>query len=102
MSRTVIWSPEARADLEAISAYLSAEAPDQASRVVNRLEEATQALGRAQIGRPGRMTGTYEKSVSGIHYIIAYFVDRSVGDGPVLVLRIIHAARDWKRNTWPK
>lgn len=30
-----------------------------------------------QIGRPGRVTGTYEKSVAGLSYILAYAITRT-------------------------
>ena len=33
-------------------------------------------------GRPGRVAGTYEKTVSGLPYVIAYELDDTVPDAP--------------------
>jgi len=102
VTRRVVWSPEAKTDLQQISAYLGNEAPGQSDRVIDRLDEAGEGLGRALTGRPGRMSGTYEKSLPDIHYILAYYVDRSTENGPVLILRIIHSSRNWRLGHWPK
>jgi toxin ParE1/3/4 len=55
------------------------------------------------IGRPGRVTGTYEKSIVGLPYIIAYaLTSTSTGEEQVAILRVIHAARDWPKGEWPR
>jgi plasmid stabilization system protein ParE len=47
------------------------------------------------------VAGTYEKSVTGLPYIIAYeIVSRDAGE-IVAILRVIHTARDWPEETWP-
>ncbi len=53
------------------------------------------------VGRPGRVSGTSEKRVVGLPYVIAYTVgDR--GDGEVIyILRVIHTARDRPNERWP-
>jgi toxin ParE1/3/4 len=45
---------------------------------------------------------TYEKSVGGLPYIIAYAIDRSEGAETIVVLHVIHTARDWREREWPK
>ncbi|MEO8883889.1 MAG: type II toxin-antitoxin system RelE/ParE family toxin [Devosia sp.] len=101
MSREVIWSPEARADIQQVLEYLSQEAPAYADKVVERLIDAGNGLGAAQTGRPGRMRGTYERSLPDVSYIIAYYVSPIDPDGPVLILHAIHMSRNWPSGTWP-
>ena len=54
------------------------------------------------IGRVGRVEGTFEKPVVGLPYIIAYEITVGPeGSEVVVVLRLIHGARDWPDNEWP-
>jgi plasmid stabilization system protein ParE len=53
-------------------------------------------------GRPGRVAGTYEKSVTGLRYIIAYALTRRGDREIVSILRVIHTARDWPDEEWPR
>lgn len=56
-------------------------------------------LGVFATGHPGRVTGTYEKSVRGVPYILAYAFFE--GDEAIAILRVIHTARDWQADSWP-
>jgi plasmid stabilization system protein ParE len=47
------------------------------------------------------VNGTFEKSLSRLPYIIAYAVEPVDGRESIVILRVIHAARDWKRGNWP-
>lgn len=40
-----------------------------------------------QTGRPGRVTSTYEKSVTGLSYIIAYVIAQESGEEVVAIVR---------------
>ena len=60
------------------------------------------ALGEMATGRPGRVAGTYEKSVTGLRYIIAYALTRRGDREIVSILRVIHTARDWPDEEWPR
>ena len=51
-------------------------------------------------GRRGRFTGTYEKIVTGLPYILAYNIDNQAG--AIRILHLIHGARDWPDGDWPK
>ena len=51
-------------------------------------------------GHPGWVSGTYEKTVAGLPYIIAYRLTDD--DRAVSILRMIHSARDWREGTWPE
>jgi len=57
-----------------------------------------------EAGRPGRIAGTYEKSVIGQPYIIAYaLLPRDDGQADdILILRVIHTSRDWPPGRWPR
>ena len=54
-------------------------------------------------GRRGRVTGTYEKSVTGLPYIIAYAIIEHGGEEAVaMIVRVIHTSRHWPAETWPE
>ncbi|WP_313903308.1 type II toxin-antitoxin system RelE/ParE family toxin [Rhizobium laguerreae] len=69
--------------------------PDAAERVVDAIEDAGKKLGEFATGRPGRTTGTYEKSLTRLPYIISYELRSIAGRESVVILRVIHTARDW-------
>lgn len=97
--RRVLWSDAAKADIRAQIAYIAADDPKAARHIAIALHDVGAALGEFAKGHPGRVAGTYEKSVSRFPYIIAYaLTDR---DRAVSILRVIHAARDWPADDWP-
>ncbi|GGE22503.1 plasmid stabilization protein [Polymorphobacter glacialis] len=101
MTRPVLWSRDALDDLKKQLVYIAGTNPVAASRVVDRLRKAAAQLEDFATGRPGRVAGTYEKSVTGLPYVIAYeIVPRDTGE-VVAILRVIHTARDWPEETWP-
>lgn len=53
-------------------------------------------------GRPGRVAGSYEKPVARLPYIIAYALALQRGREVVAILRVIHTARDWPEQGWPR
>jgi plasmid stabilization system protein ParE len=93
MKRSVVWSNDALADLIGQVRHIASDNPDAADRVENRIYKAGLALGDFATGHPGRVSGTYEKSVTRLPYIIVYAL--TDGDRVVSVLRVIHTARDW-------
>ena len=96
--RSVFWSAEALNDFDNQINYISLGSQKNAALVANRIEAAIVALQSTPTGRFGRITGTYEKLVSRTSLIIAY----SLGaDGAKNIVRIIHAARDWRNDEWP-
>lgn len=102
MTRPVQWSRAALDDLKKQIAYIAADNPDAARRAADRIRETSAALGEMTTGRPGRVTGTYEKSVAGLPYIVAYAITAKAGRETVSILRVIHTARDWPPGEWPK
>jgi len=100
--RRVVWSPDARSDLVDIVTFIAEDNPFAAHRVVDKLDAAGMTLGRMATGRQGRVTGTYEKVVSGLPYILAYTLKMEPdGMEVVYILRIIHSSRDWPEQDWP-
>jgi toxin ParE1/3/4 len=100
MKRDVSWSRAALDDLKAQIAYIARDNPAAAHRVAQRIRETVSKLADFATGHPGRVTGTYEKSVSGLPYIIAYAIDVRGGRETIVVLHVIHTARDWRGGTW--
>lgn len=101
MKRPVRWSTDALTDLADQVTYIAAENPSAAHRVANAIDKTAQALGNMPIGRPGRVTGTYEKLVTGLPYILAYAITQAGGEETVAIVRVIHTARDWSAEKWP-
>lgn len=97
--RQVVWSQSAQDDYLEILRHIAVDNPFAAEKVVGAITKAGEALGDFATGHPGRVAGTYEKSVTGMPYIIAYSI--ADGGGTVAILRIIHAARDWNEDQWP-
>jgi toxin ParE1/3/4 len=93
--RPVRWSSDALADLTDQLAYIASENPSAARRVADALDLTALALGDMPTGRAGRVTGTYEKSVTGLPYVIAYALMLQGGVEAVVIVRVIHTSRDW-------
>ena len=101
--REVFWSKDALDDLNFVIQYIAADNPATALSVISKIEKAGTALGNMATGRKGRVSGTYEKPVAGLAYIMAYAIEqRHDGGERVVILRVIHGARDWKEGDWPK
>ena len=101
MRRPVRWSSDALSDLADQIAWIAADNPAAARRVAAVLDQATLALGDMPTGRRGRVTGTYEKLVTGLPYILAYVI-AGTGEGEeVAIARVIHTSRDCPAEGWP-
>jgi addiction module RelE/StbE family toxin len=80
------------ADRDGIFEYILADNPRAAVAVDERIEAAVRRLIEfPEIGRPGRVEGTRELTVSGLPYIIPY----RIFGGTIRILRVLHAARIW-------
>ncbi|MFC3440885.1 type II toxin-antitoxin system RelE/ParE family toxin [Sphingobium rhizovicinum] len=98
--RRVVWSNEARNDYFDILRHIADADPDAAERVVRAIEKTGNALGEFATGHPGRVSGTYEKSVHRLPYVIAYALNE--GDKVLTILHVIHTSRDWTPDSWPE
>jgi toxin ParE1/3/4 len=90
---TIIWSPQAIADLISLREYIAQDNPAAARRMVLRIVDEIERVlpDNPQIGRPGRVPGTRELVIARTPYIAPY----RVRHGAVEVLRVYHGARRW-------
>ena len=103
--RAVVWSESALADLTAEVKFIAEKDPRAGRDVRRKLDAAGTALGTSLTGRPGRVPGTYEKTVTGLRFVLAYAVMPVPGGDAdyevVVILRAIHTSRNWPTGTWP-
>lgn len=87
------WTSRADRDLDAIHAYIAADDPGAAAKMILRLINAvTQQLATfPAAGRAGRVPGTRELVIAGTPYIVIYRSQANKVD----VLRVLHGARKW-------
>jgi plasmid stabilization system protein ParE len=102
VKRRVFWSRDALDELNAAIGYIAADNPAAAMRLEEAIRAIGEALGEMATGRPGRISGTYERVVVGLPYILAYALHALPGgDEAVVILRVVHGARDWPEGEWP-
>lgn len=101
MKRPVRWSRDALNDFKDQIAYIAADNPAAAKRVADRIRASAAALGDLPTGRPGRVNGTYEKSVTNLPYVIAYAITKHADGEAISILRVIHTSRNWPDERWP-
>ena len=103
MKRQVVWANFTRDDYLAILRYIAQSDPDAALRVADRIDAAADALAEFATGRAGRVTGTYEKVLPSLSYIMVYeIVTRPEGGETIAILHVIHGARHWPEESWPE
>jgi len=98
--RQVQWSDAALDDLEKQAVHIAKEDPAAAMRIAGRIRKTGNRLGEFATGHPGRVNGTYEQSVRGLPWIIAYA--RSEDDRVLTIVRVIHTSRNWLSEEWPE
>ncbi|WP_372730422.1 type II toxin-antitoxin system RelE/ParE family toxin [Novosphingobium sp.] len=98
--KRVQWSDSALEDIKAQVVFIAQDNPVAARRVSQRLRETGNALALFATGHPGRVNGTYEKSVARLPYIIVYTL--SDNDTVVTILQVIHTSRDWPQEGHPE
>jgi plasmid stabilization system protein ParE len=86
------WMPLAEQDLDAAYAYVCQDNPPAAARLVRRIFEAVEMLGRyPSAGHPGRVPATRELSIARTPYIVVY----RPTENEIQVLSVLHGARRW-------
>ena len=86
------WSANALADRRALIEYLETRSIAAAILIDDRVDAAFELLRDfPEAGRIGRIAGTRELVVHGTPYLAAYCIENDT----VVVLALIHAARDW-------
>lgn len=88
----VRWTEPAAQALESIQDYIAKENPRAAFEVAQRIEVAVRQLEEhPDIGRTGRVRGTYELVIHGIPYIVPYRIKGK----EVQILSVYHTSRKW-------
>jgi toxin ParE1/3/4 len=90
---TIVWSPQAIADLSALRAYIAQDNKAAAQRTALHIIRNVEHLlsDNPSMGRPGRVVGTRELVVPGTPYVVPY----RIRDERIQVLRVYHGARRW-------
>jgi plasmid stabilization system protein ParE len=101
VTRPVFWSRTALDDLKGAMSHIARENPEAARKVATSIREAGRKLGVHSTGRKGRVDGTFEKSVAGLPYVIAYTIETGAAGGRIIILHVIHTARNWPVGRWP-
>lgn len=87
----IVWSDEARGDLRSLIEYIAPRNSIAARRMKILFDEAIlPAVEHPYLFRPGRIAGTREIVVHP-NYILVY----QVGDGALVVLRVLHARQQY-------
>ena len=88
----IVWRPMAVADREAIFDYIAQDNPSAALALDEDLSRHVELAARnPKLFKLGRIHGTREIVVRP-NYVIVYRIE---DDGALLVIRVLHAARQW-------
>lgn len=89
---TVTWLRAALADLDQIFDYLLERNPQAAQKVYEAIRYQVDTLAEhPQLGRIGRVRGTRELVITGLPYIVAYYIKGQ----EVRILTVLHTSRQW-------
>ncbi len=81
------------ADLESIHAWIAAERPWTAQRVIGRILDSIENLASfPELGRPGKVENTRELVVPRLPYIVVYRIEHD--SDAIAVISVVHGARD--------
>jgi toxin ParE1/3/4 len=90
---TIKWARDATRQLAAAHAYVEADNPSAADRLVLRVVESVARLASYPLaGREGRVKGTRELVIVDTPYIVAY---RIRSKNVIQVLAVLHGKRRW-------
>ena len=88
----ITWHRRARHDLQAVRESIAEVNPGAARQVAQRILHAVGLLAeQPSLGRPGRVPETRELVITGTPYNAAY----RVVDDTIVILRVLHGARQW-------
>lgn len=95
------WSRKALDDLKDQIAFIAKDNPQAARKVAKQIRATGHLIATRPVGRKGRVSGTWEKSVKGLPYVVAYCLTVYHGEKTLVILRVIHTARRWPHESWP-
>lgn len=85
----VRWTQKALDNLKDAVEYISADNPMAASGVAQKIWDTAQLLiDHPGMGRPGRVSGTRERIITGLPYILPYIEK----EGAIFILRVMHTS----------
>ena len=90
--RTIVRLPKADNDLDEIWAYIAQDNPTAAYGVIKRIIGSTARLGDYPLSGPALGIADF-RTLSIPPYMVVY----KVSDDAILIVRVIHAARDIRR-----
>ena len=102
MTREIYWAQAALNDFTNQISRIAKENAVAARSVASAIDIAARKLGEIATGRPGRVSGTYEKSVPRLPFVIAYTITDSPTENRIIILRIIHTSQNWPVEEWPE
>lgn len=91
----VLIPPAVEAEIEAIGDYIGQDDPSAARRLMERLHERCRTLSHAP--ERGRPYGERYRAVIEGNYLIFYRIEKTVDETLVVIVAIIHGARDIER-----
>lgn len=93
---SIVWSTPAVADLDHIYDYFETRDPEAGQRIVRAvLTSVGRLVDHPSSAPPLETTGFRKLGVAGYPYVVIYRVEASRVD----ILRIHHAAEDWRPNS---
>ena len=91
MARALIWSPDARADLREIEAYIAVSSPRNARRVIERMREVAAKL--VDFPYAARMVPELQDPNRRETFIHEYRLMYRIEDDCIHILRVVHGRR---------
>lgn len=91
----VTWLDQAGTDLDQIFDYMLERNPEAALHVYEAIRQQVGLLAdHPQMGRAGRVRGTRELVITGLPYIVAYYMKGQ----EVRILAVLHTSRKWPQS----
>jgi toxin ParE1/3/4 len=89
----VVWSAESVEDLAALRAFIAADNPTAAKKMIRRIAETVETLlaQNPEIGRRGRAPRTRELVIARTPFVVGYRVRNET----IEILRVLHGAQRW-------
>jgi len=91
MARSIIWSPDARANLREIEAYIAISSPRNARRVIERIQEAATKL--VDVPHAARMIPEFNDPDRRETFVHEYRLMYRVEADTISILRVVHGRR---------
>jgi plasmid stabilization system protein ParE len=91
MARAIVWSPEARVDLRDIEAYIALSSPQNARRVIERVQQAASKL--ADFPYAARMVPELQDPERRETFVHEYRLMYRIEDDCLYILRVVHGRR---------